>query len=81
MEVFHQTQVNMQKRKLLLSIGAFVVKPAWALYDPKPHALLMPAVGSWRGSLVYADYQSPDQLVTAKPSTSQYKLTSAKAAV
>ena len=54
---------------------------AWALYDPKPHALLIPAVGSWRGSLVYADYQSPDRLVTAKPSTSQYKLTSAKAAV
>lgn len=54
----------MHKRNFLLAIGAFAAKPAWALYDPKPNALLAPAIGSWRGTLTYADYQKPGQLVT-----------------
>jgi hypothetical protein len=54
----------MRKRSLLLSIGFVYAKPAFALYDPKPSDLLAPAIGSWRGTLTYADYQSPGKLVT-----------------
>lgn len=54
----------MRKRSVLLSLGALCAKPSLALYDPKPSALLVPALGSWRGTLVYADYQNPDKTVT-----------------
>lgn len=54
----------MRKRSLLLSLGFLCGKPAFALYDPKPSDLLAPAIGSWRGTLTYADYQSPGKLVT-----------------
>jgi hypothetical protein len=54
----------MRKRSVLLSLGALIAKPSLALYDPKPNALLVPAIGSWRGTLVYVDYQNPDKAVT-----------------
>ena len=56
----------MQKRTLLLSFGAFVLRPANALYDPKPIALLEMTTGSWEGSLTYRDYQKPDRMVALK---------------
>ena len=54
----------MHKRNLLLSLTALLAKPALALYDPKPNAALLPALGAWRGTLVYADYQNPGKFVT-----------------
>lgn len=54
----------MHKRTALFAIGALVAQPALALYDPKPNALLTAAIGAWRGSLTYADYQTPDRLET-----------------
>lgn len=54
----------MQKRSVLLSLGVLLARPALALYDPKPHPLLLPAIGAWRGTLTYADYQNPDKTVT-----------------
>jgi hypothetical protein len=54
----------MRKRDLPLSVGVLCAKPAWALYDPMPSDLLAPAIGSWRGTLTYADYQSPGKVVT-----------------
>jgi hypothetical protein len=55
---------QMQRRSLFLCLAAFIAKPSLALYDPKPSGLLVPALGSWSGTLVYADYQNPDKLVT-----------------
>lgn len=54
----------MRKRSVLFSLGALFAQPSLALYDPKPSALLVPALGAWRGTLVYADYQNPDKTVT-----------------
>lgn len=54
----------MHKRSLLLSLGACIALPARALYDPKPSPLLELAVGAWRGTLVYRDYQNPDKEVS-----------------
>ncbi len=54
----------MNKRHFLIAVSALMVRPAWALYDPKPNAFLTSAIGSWRGTLTYADYQKPDRLVT-----------------
>jgi hypothetical protein len=54
----------MQKRTFLLTLGAFAVRPASALYDPKPIAFLEAATGIWRGTLTYRDYQKPDRMVT-----------------
>jgi hypothetical protein len=54
----------MRRRTLLLSLGALATRPALALYDPEPSALLANAAGSWKGSLTYRDYQNPDRMVT-----------------
>lgn len=54
----------MNRRSALLCLGTLLTRPAWALYDPKPNALLAPAVGAWRGTLTYVDYQQPDRRVT-----------------
>jgi hypothetical protein len=56
----------MQKRTLLLTLGAFAVRPASALYDPKPIAFLETTTGTWAGTLTYRDYQKPDRMVTLK---------------
>ena len=56
----------MHKRTLLLTLGAFAVRPANALYDPSPIALLEAGTGTWAGALTYRDYQKPDQMVTLK---------------
>jgi hypothetical protein len=56
----------MHRRALLLSSAAIGVRPAHALYDPKPIAVLELATGTWVGSLTYRDYQKPDRLVTLK---------------
>lgn len=54
----------MQRRSVVLCLGSSIAMPSLALYDPKPSALLVPALGSWAGTLVYADYQSPGKLVS-----------------
>jgi hypothetical protein len=53
----------MRKRSLLLAVGTLAVRPASALYDPKPIGLLELAPGTWSGSLTYRDYQKPDKMV------------------
>lgn len=55
----------MHRRSLLLAAGALpLARPARALYDPAPDALLQRAVGAWQGTLRYQDYQRPDRQVT-----------------
>jgi hypothetical protein len=49
---------------LLGGLTAWVHRPALALYDPKPSGLLTDAIGKWKGSLVYADYQNAAKRVT-----------------
>jgi hypothetical protein len=49
---------------LALGYIGLVAEPSLALYDPKPSALLVPAIGSWSDTLLHADYQSPDRLVS-----------------
>ena len=51
-------------RTLVLALAVFASAPASALYDPKPNALLEPAIGRWAGTLTYRDYQQPDKMVT-----------------
>ena len=51
-------------RTLVLALAFFAAAPASALYDPKPNALLEPAIGRWTGTLTYRDYQNPDRMVT-----------------
>ncbi|ALV07793.1 hypothetical protein DES44_1125 [Roseateles depolymerans] len=58
----------MQRRLLLLGLGAFATRAAHALYDPKPLALIEPALGSWIGTLTYRDYQKPERMVTLSTS-------------
>jgi hypothetical protein len=57
---------KMQKRTFLLTLGALAVRPASALYDPKPIAFLEAGTGTWVGTLTYRDYQKPDRMVTLK---------------
>jgi hypothetical protein len=54
----------LRRRSALLSFAGLACAPAQALYDPKPSTLLADAVGDWRGSLTYRDYQNPDRMVT-----------------
>jgi hypothetical protein len=57
----------MQRRAFIenmCALSALAVAPARALYDPKPAAPLASMIGAWRGTLVYADYQKPDNRVT-----------------
>lgn len=54
----------MPRRRRLLTLAALVPVPAFALYDPKPNALLASAPGAWTGSLTYRDWSQPDKLVT-----------------
>jgi hypothetical protein len=56
----------MHKRSFLFTLGIIAARPALALYDPKPIALLKLAAGTWVGSLTYRDYQAPDKMVTLK---------------
>lgn len=56
----------MRKRSLLAALGAVVARPALALYDPPPAALLLAAPGTWSGTLAYRDYQNPDRRVTLR---------------
>jgi hypothetical protein len=37
---------------------------AFALYDPKPDAVLLAVSGEWKGALTYRDYSEPHHLVT-----------------
>ena len=56
----------MHRRSLLLTLGAAVARPSFALYDPMPAPGLAAVIGSWTGTLVYADYQKPDRRVTLR---------------
>lgn len=56
----------MHRRSLVLALGALAARPAFALYDPNPAQGLSAAIGSWAGTLVYADYQKPDRRVTLR---------------
>jgi len=42
------------------------MRPASALYDPKPIPFLEAATGTWAGTLTYRDYQKPDRTVSLK---------------
>ena len=53
----------MNRRALLVSFGALFARPALALYDPAPNSLLTDAVGAWRGTLTYRDYQDATRTV------------------
>jgi hypothetical protein len=53
----------MHKRTFLFSLAALATQSARALYDPKPNSLLEVAIGAWKGTLTYRDYQSPDKMV------------------
>ncbi|MCE4558094.1 hypothetical protein [Pelomonas cellulosilytica] len=52
------------QRAVLAATAAAAPAGAWALYDPKPSALLAWAPGAWRGTLTYRDYSNPDRKVT-----------------
>jgi hypothetical protein len=61
-----QRRALLQRSLLAAAAAAAAAAPvsAWALYDPKPHALLALAPGAWSGTLTYRDYSRPDQWVT-----------------